>query len=104
MSLSTRMQNHTLPVEDESLKNSRLLLQVFGNALRNKLCERGFRVIKITDDIRKTHGFTKTCEEVLVAPNMRSFYNAAMLDNVRASRLVDIDLALHYPDEYDDLN
>lgn len=97
MSLSQRYNNNTLPVQDDGL--SRLLVQVFGRELKEKLCkQKGFKVITIDDETAKKHGFNKGTREVLVAPTAQAFYNCYMIENIRLSRLIDIDLFLYSPD------
>lgn len=103
MSLSQRYNSNAMPTEGEP--RSRLLLQVFSLELRDKLCSKyGFKVCIVTDETLKKHGLLQSMSEVLVAPTMRAFYNVSLMDKVRVSRLIDIDLALHYPEEYTDEN
>lgn len=102
MSLSQRYKNNTLPVQDDGL--SRLLVQVFGRELREVLCQqKGFRVITINAETAKKHGFTAGTKEALVAPTMKAFYNCYFIDNIRLSKLIDVDLAIYSPnlDQWD---
>jgi len=102
MSLSTRYNSKTLPSTDQSTKSSDLLVEVFGNELRNKLCTKwGFKVISISPETAKIHGFTKRTTEVLVSPTLTAFYRVAMIQNVRVSKLIEINLGLYSPESED---
>jgi len=97
MSLSQRYDNKTLP--DKHDGQSRLLVQVFGKELKNKLCKlKGFKAVTITPETAKLHGFTQGTTEVLLAPTNRAFYNCYFIDSIKLSKLIDVDLAAYSPD------
>jgi len=79
-----------------------LLVQVFGNELRDKLCTRwGFKVISISPKTAILHGFTNRTTEVLVSPTLTAFYRVAMIQNVKVSKLIEINLGLYSPESED---